>query len=311
MPSYRLKVNNIDVTRRLDLFVVLQLNFLTRSALKKIINTGEVKVNGQIEFRPHYKVKLDDEIEIVYKKEDILHGKIVPQNIPLNIIYEDKDLLVVNKPSGMVIHPAQGNAKNTLMNAVLYHYRGLTSVGNEIRSGLIHRIDKDTSGVVLIGKTNRGLWHYSKEFEQRRVEKTYIAIVAGNIQKKIKTNKFIIKGYIARNQKNRKKMAEVTLKSGGKYAETEFEFKDLFYIQNKPYSIIIARPKTGRTHQIRVHLSSLGFPILGDKIYGKNNNYSRLLLHAWKLSITLINGSKKEFIAEVPKEFSVENLLIK
>lgn len=305
MQNYLLEVKSEGIRQRLDLYVVLKLNFLTRSALKKLINDGQIKVNGIVEFRPHYKVKLNDKIEVIYQKGDTFHSKIIPQNIDLSIIYEDKDLLVLNKPNGMVIHPAQGNVKNTLMNAVMYHYQDLTNVGSEIRSGLIHRIDKDTSGIVLIGKTNKGLWYYSKAFAQRKVNKTYLAIVTGNIQKKLINNKITIKNFLARNPKNRKKMSEVSQELGGRYAETEYEFIKLLVKSNKLYSLLIARPKTGRTHQIRVQLSNLGYPILGDKIYGKNNDFSRLLLHAWKISLSMIDGKQKEFIAEIPKKFNI------
>jgi 23S rRNA pseudouridine1911/1915/1917 synthase len=305
MQKYPVKVLTNEAGQRLDLFVVIKLDFLTRSTLKKLINSAQVKVNDRIEFRPHYKVKENDIIEVSYQKADEVQNHIIPQNINLDIIYEDKDLLVINKPNGMVIHPAQGNAKNTLMNAVIYHYQKLASVGSEIRSGLIHRIDKDTSGVVLVGKTNKGLWYYSRLFAERKVKKTYLAIVAGNIKNQLINNKITIKGYLGRNPKNRKKMAEVSIDSGGKYAETEIFFDRLLYIDRKPYSVVLALPKTGRTHQIRVHLSNFGYPILGDKIYGKNNKYSRLLLHAWKLSLNLLDGNQKEFIADIPKEFNL------
>jgi 23S rRNA pseudouridine1911/1915/1917 synthase len=250
-------------------------------------------------------VRENDQIRIDYLVNEQLQPKITPQDISLNIVYEDKDLLVVNKPSGMVIHPAQGNEKNTLMNAVVYRYQQLEKVGDNIRSGLIHRIDKDTSGIVLIGKTNKGLWYYSKLFANREITKSYLAIIAGNIKEQIPNDGLIISNYLGRNPKNRKKYCVVSLKEGGRHAETHIDFLRNIYIDNKLCSVVVAKPKTGRTHQIRVHLSNIGFPIMGDVVYGKNNHFSRLLLHAWKIELILLDGTKKVFTAEIPKEFNI------
>jgi len=300
-----LKVKKQDESQRLDLYVVLQNNSISRTHLKKLINEGKVMVNGLVEFRPHLKVRENDEIIVEILIEDQPKQNIIPQDIKLNIIYEDKDLLVVNKPSGMVIHPAQGNMKNTLMNAVVYKYQQMEGVGDKVRSGLIHRIDRETSGIVLIGKTNKGLWFYSKLFANREIEKTYLAIVAGNIETKIPNGGLKISNYLGRNPKDRKKYTSLPLAMGGRNAETNIEFVKNINLDGKNCSVVIAKPKTGRTHQIRVHLSNWGYPIMGDTIYGKNNNYQRLLLHAWKISLTLLDGTKKTFIAEIPKEFNL------
>jgi 23S rRNA pseudouridine1911/1915/1917 synthase len=157
----------------------------------------------------------------------------------------------------------------------------------------------------LIGKTNRGLWYYSKLFANREIEKTYLAVVAGNIEKIIPKEGLKISNYLGRNPKNRKKFCIIPLVKGGRYAETNIEYINKIELNGKNCSIVIAKPKTGRTHQIRVHLASLGFPIMGDIVYGKSNKYSRLLLHAWKIELTLIDGGKKTFIAEIPKEFNI------
>lgn len=303
MKKIKLLINKKDEDKRLDLVVVLNSNLLSRSTLKKLINTGKVKVNGFVEFRPHLKVKEGDIIEV----EEIIEAKnpfnLIPQDIKFETIYEDADLLVVNKPAGMVIHPSQGNLGGTLMNAVAFKYSSMESVGDNIRSGLIHRIDKDTSGLVLVGKTNKGLWYYSKLFANREVEKTYIAIIAGNIKSKFKNEVLKISNFLGRNPNARKKMTEVSFENGGRPAETLLLFVKNIKIDNKIYSIVLAKPKTGRTHQIRVHLSKLGYPILGDVIYGKNNKYSRLMLHAWKIRLRLLNGKETEFESKLPKEF--------
>jgi 23S rRNA pseudouridine1911/1915/1917 synthase len=300
-----LTVKKEDVSQRLDLYVVLQNNSISRTQLKKLINEGKVKINGIVEFRPHYKVRENDVINIEVLINNISQQRIIPQDIDLNIIYEDKDLLVVNKPEGMVIHPAQGNYTDTLMNAVVFKYQQLENVGDNIRSGLIHRIDKDTSGIVLIGKTNKGLWYYSKLFANREIEKTYLAIVAGNIKPKIPSDGLEIANYLGRNPKNRKKFGLLTPENGGKYALTHLKYLKTIILEDKICTAIIAKPKTGRTHQIRVHLSNMGYPIMGDTVYGRNNNYSRLLLHAWKIKLPLIDGTNKVFTADIPKEFNI------
>jgi len=300
-----LKIEKKDENKRLDLVVVLNNNLLSRSNLKRLINIGKVRVNGVVEFRPHLKMKEGDLIEIDEIKETNNSFNLIPQDIDFETIYEDSDLLVVNKPSGMVIHPSQGNLGGTLMNAVAFKYKSMEGVGDRIRSGLIHRIDKDTSGIVLIGKTNKGLWYYSKLFADREIEKTYIAIVAGNIKNKFENGDLKISNYLGRNPSARKKMTEISFENGGRPAETNFSFLNNITINNKICSIVIAKPKTGRTHQIRVHLSNLGYPILGDVIYGKNNKFSRLMLHAWKIKLCLLNGKVTEFESKLPKEFDI------
>jgi 23S rRNA pseudouridine1911/1915/1917 synthase len=204
----------------------------------------------------------------------------------------------------MVIHPATGNETHTLMNAVTYYLKDVVEEGEESRSGLIHRIDKDTSGLVLIGKTNEALWYYSRLFAERKVTKIYIAISAGNFKDILHDDVYLVKNFLGRNPGNRKKYSKVS-PSKGKIAETNFKLIAQGKLDNEEFSIIEAYPKTGRTHQIRVHLSSLGLPIWGDVIYGKKNHYSRLLLHAWKLSIQLLNGKEVVFEAPIPEEFKV------
>ncbi|MCA9383543.1 RluA family pseudouridine synthase [Candidatus Dojkabacteria bacterium] len=286
---------------RLDLFLTKVQNEFSRSAVKKQLNDAVVKVNDEVEYRPNYKVKLGDIIEFNFIQEE-LPTEIVPQDMPLDIVYEDKDLLVINKPVGLVVHPATGNWEGTLMNAVAYHYKEQHTVGDNIRSGLIHRLDKDTSGLVLIGKTNKGLWYYSKLFAERKVKKTYLVVVRGDLRKYSSKSEFTVRNYLGRNTKNRKKFTD-TDEQHGKIAETKFIFRNIIEIEGKVFSLVEAKPHTGRTHQIRVHLSSIGHPVLGDVIYGRVNKYKRLMLHAWKLSLTGLNGEELKFEAEIPEEF--------
>jgi len=292
-------VTKEDVGSRLDIFLAFVQNEYSRSHVKRQINNNSVKINGQIQYKANYKVQEGDVVEIEFAP--IHNPTLVPEKMDLDIVYEDDDLIVINKQAGIVVHPATGNWEGTLMNGLLYYYQNLKNVGNNIRSGLIHRLDKDTSGLILIGKTNKGLWYYSKQFAERKVHKIYLAIVSGDITKVMTNNKIVIKNHIARHPVKRKKFAVVS-SDNGKYAETEIKFIRHIYIENKKYSMIAASPKTGRTHQIRVHLSSLNYNILGDPIYS-NLSYCRLMLHAWKIKIAALDGDIHKFETKIPIEF--------
>lgn len=297
-----LKVDEQASGQRLDLFLVTGQNDISRTLVRQRINEGGVVLNGKLEYRPNYKVKIDDDICFTYQINIPSNNDLKPENLPIDIIYEDDDLVVVDKPSGMVIHPATGNSSGTLMNAILYHFKEISKIGNSIRSGLIHRIDKDTSGLVMIGKSNKGLWYYSKLFAEREVNKTYIAILAGNIATRIPKEGLIVRNYLGRNPGNRKKYSVVE-PGKGRNAETKIKLLKVIKDGTKYYSVVTASPKTGRTHQIRVHLSSLGYPILGDVIYGKHNRYKRLMLHAWKIKVKLLNDKIITFEAPLPNSF--------
>ncbi len=302
-------VNTIKVAtrvgERLDLFLALADNTQSRAIFKKIIQANQVTVNGKVEFRANYRVKLGDTISYRLVLPDATTASTLRGEAgELDIIYEDDDLLVLNKPAGTVVHPATGNWTGTIMNTVLHHFESLGTVGNPIRSGLIHRLDKDTSGVLLIAKSNQGLWFYSNQFAKREVEKHYLALCAGNFAKLFPNRKSIeVENYLGRNQVNRKKHAIVT-PSKGRKAITQFNLLKVMKIGVNWYSLVEALPKTGRTHQIRVHLTSLGLPIWGDVIYGKGHEYKRLMLHAWKLKIKLLSGKVIEFSAPIPQEFN-------
>lgn len=288
--------------KRLDLYLAIIQNEMGRGLVRTAINEGKVLLNGEVEFRPHYKVKEGDEIAMPTLIKVEQSEWLKPENIPLDIVYEDQDLLVINKPAGMVTHPATGNFSGTMMNGVAYYCSTIVDVGDKIRSGLINRIDKETSGLVLVGKTNEGLWHYSKQFAERNVNKIYIAICAGNISTRFTNGRLIVRNYLGRNPKARKKFS-IVAPAKGRFSETEFKLERVLKIEGKDYSVILASPHTGRTHQIRVHLSSLGFPILGDTIYGPSQKYERLMLHSWKVELKLVNGEDRVFRSEIPEEF--------
>ncbi len=284
--------------KRLDLFLTFMNNDLTRSFIKKLITNNQVKVNGQIEYRTNYRVNRGDVILFEFENTNTIH--IAPEKIDIDIVYEDENLLIVNKESGMVVHPATGHISGTLMNAITYKYKNLIDIGDKIRSTLINRIDKDTSGIVFVGKTNRGVWYYSKLFAEREIDKNYLVIVHGNFSNKVKDEKgeLTLTTYIGRNPKNRKKyvIADKTYHNA-KLAITKFSL--IAVSRDGKYSLILAKPVTGRTHQIRVHLKSISYPVVGDTIYGKND-YQRLLLHSYKVRFPKLDSTK---IIEVKAPF--------
>lgn len=290
------KVDKEDVGKRLDLFLSKHNNDFSRSLVKKNIENDKVLINGDIEYKANYKVQMGD--EIIFQIEPLEdESNVIPQKIDLEIIYEDRNLLVINKPSGMVVHPGSGHSKNTLVNALKYYYKDLDKFEDKTRSGLIHRIDKDTSGLILVAKNNEALNYYTKQFSKRLVSKQYLAVVYGQLDRQFAMKKkIVVQNHLARSSWDRKKYTVV--EHGGKFAHTEFS---IVLSQNNLH-LIEADIKTGRTHQIRVHLNHLGSPILGDIKYGKRK-HKRLMLHAWRLGIDLMNGDKKQFEAPIPDEF--------
>lgn len=296
-----LEVAREDEGLRLDLFITQNNNSISRTLVKKMLNESKVEVNQKVEYRANYKVKLGDQVEVDFTELDSqVESEIVPEEMSLDIIYEDKDLLVINKPAGLVTHPATGNWNGTLMNGVMYYYSAMKQVGDKKRSGLIHRLDKDTSGLIMLGKTNKGLWYYSKLFAQREIEKTYLALCYGVVPQ----NRFVIESYIGRHQKNRKKFAGIGPRRG-KYSKTEFNKLTVNQQYIHQYSLLTAKPYTGRTHQIRVHLSEYGYPIVGDPVYSrKKSTIGRLMLHAWTLEFVSLEGKPIKLEAPIPPEFN-------
>jgi 23S rRNA pseudouridine1911/1915/1917 synthase len=245
---------------------------LSRSHIQRLINEGRVTVSGKT-VKSSYKLKNGDEIKIEIPPLSPLFIKgvvvVKPEPIPLDIIYEDDLVIVVNKPAGMVVHPASGNYSGTLVNALLYHcinppfYKGgrggLSGIGGVERPGIVHRLDKDTSGLLMVAKDDWTHWHLSRQLKEKTVVRKYIALVKGNIR----DNSGRIEMPIGRHISDRKKMSTKTRK--GRTAITEFNVIERF----GDYTLLEARLKTGRTHQIRVHLSSIGYPVAGDRVYGR------------------------------------------
>jgi len=296
MHEYTLKVSERNSGMRLDLFLseFSQKNNLgfSRTAIQKLILKGGVKSKKSILNKPHYKVKAGDtlEIDIEDKKPNILKA----QNIPLDIVYEDKDLAIVNKSSGLVVHPAPGNYEYTLVNALLYRFKELSDI-NPQRPGIVHRLDKETSGLLVIAKNNASHLALAKQFAEHSIKRKYIALVKG----KMEFDENIIELPIGRHPYKRKSMS-VAFGKKARYAKTYYRTLK----RTEDFSLLELEPFTGRTHQLRVHLAYLGHPILGDTKYGKNNPFKRLALHAQYIGFRHPStGRFIEFNCEAPPEF--------
>ena len=289
-----MKIEEKYVGYRLDKLIPEIDNEITRTAAQKMIDDGNVLVNG-IKQKSSYKVNLNDDITI--NKTEPVETSIEAQDIPVPIIYEDNHLIVVNKPKGMVVHPANGNLDGTLVNAILSICKGsLSGIGGEIRPGIVHRLDKDTSGILVIAKNDKAHLNLSEQIQNREVTKKYIALVRGIIPE----NEATIDMPISRSNKDRKKMA---VNKDGKKAVTHFKVIERY----DKYTLLDIKIDTGRTHQIRVHMAEIGHPLIGDEVYsnGKNDfGVKGQMLHAKSLEFTHpVTGQKMYFEAELPEYF--------
>jgi 23S rRNA pseudouridine1911/1915/1917 synthase len=279
--SERLVVLNFDEeqTQRLDKFLVSCLPEFSRSRLQSLIKKGLVKVDGL----PAYKtgLKLEGQIKVEVLIPPTEPSDLVPEEIPLDIVFENDDLIVVNKPAGMVVHPSAGHASGTLVHAALAHAPDMEGVGGELRPGVVHRLDKNTSGLILLAKNDRTHRWLQDQFRLRKVKKVYLALVDGHPP----TPMGRIEAHIGRDPKNRKKMAIVSAQKG-RAAISEYSTLESF----PSHTLLEVRPETGRTHQIRVHLAFLDCPVVGDTVYGRRHSslpLKRHFLHAARLSIRL------------------------
>lgn len=272
---------------RLDQFVSDSIKSLSRSQAKKLIKEGYILINNH-PVDPAYKVHKSDKIsvELPVSKEVSLK----PEDIKLDILFEDDDLLVINKPAGIVVHPTLDHPTGTIVNALLYHLPNLAD--ESLRPGIVHRLDKNTSGLLVIAKNEKSLENLKKQFKARTVSKEYLALVSGEVPKERGT----IVGPIARHPKLKTKFI---VDSSGKEAETEYRVLERF----KNFSFLSLKPLTGRTHQLRVHLTHMGYPIVGDKLYGGKMLLNRQFLHAEKLSFKHPETKKQlTFESKLPKE---------
>ena len=291
----RLIVESDKTGERLDFFIASNIQELSRTAVKRLIEDGNIKVNEK-EQKVSYKVQENDVVEINVPEARELDIK--AQDIPVEVVYEDNDIIVVNKPKGLVVHPANGNWDGTLVNAIMAICKdSLSGIGGEIRPGIVHRLDKDTSGLLIIAKNDESHLNMSNQIKDRKVKKIYYALVRGVVSEDEAT----INMPIARSTKDRKKMA---VNKNGKEAITHFKVLERF----SKYTLLEVKIDTGRTHQIRVHLSEIGHPVVGDEVYsnGKNDfGIKGQLLHAKSLTFKHpITGKEIHLEAELPKEFT-------
>ncbi len=249
----RIIITENEAGMRADV-ALAQLLEITRSNMQKLLEEGRA-VRGQKVIKSNYRVKAGEEILVDLPEPQPLD--VQPEDIPLDIIYEDDDVVVVNKARGMVVHPAAGNYSGTLVNALLYHCSNLSGINGVIRPGIVHRLDKDTSGIMICAKNDVAHLSLSEQIQSKAAQRTYLAVVRGNV----KNDSGIIETQIARDKNDRKKMAVVS--EGGRQAITEYEVAERF----GKYTVVKCRLKTGRTHQIRVHMEYLGYPLVGDPKY--------------------------------------------
>ncbi|MEZ0344844.1 MAG: RluA family pseudouridine synthase [Caldimicrobium sp.] len=295
---FSFEVDKLSTGVRLDHFLKERLKDLTRSRIQKLIEEGYVKIEPDLkvkQLKPGYKLKAGQRVILIIPPEEPL--EILPQEVPFEILYEDEDLAVIYKPPGVVVHPAPGHKEGTLVHGLLNKLKNLSGIGGKLRPGIVHRLDKDTSGLMLVAKNDFTHQALVKAFKEREIEKEYLAILYG----KISPSKGKIEKPIGRHPVHRKKMA--VLKEG-KEAITLYEVLKYY----KKASYVRAKPLTGRTHQLRVHFSSLGHPILGDPLYGGLKpdlpKPERLMLHA--AGLTFLHPRKREVISfykEPPENF--------
>lgn len=281
-----------DAGTRADVFLAAKLG-VSRSNMQKLLEDGRVK-RGEKIIKANYKVRAGEMFVVDIPEPEPIEA--VPENIPLDIIYEDDDVVVLNKARGMVVHPAPGNYTGTLVNALLYHCSNLSGINSAIRPGIVHRLDKDTSGIMIVAKNDAAHISLSQQIQSKTAVRTYLAVVRGNI----KTDSGTIETQIARDKTDRKKMAVV--KEGGRDAITDYEVLERF----GKYTLVRCKLRTGRTHQIRVHMEYLGYPLVGDPKYSPMKTPFGIkgqALHSHTLEFTHPRtGKRMKFEAPLPED---------
>lgn len=288
----RLIIAEKQAGQRADVGLALLLD-ITRSNMQRLLEDGRA-VKGAKVLKANYKLRAGDEIVVTLPEPQPLDAQ--PENIPLDIIYEDEDVIVVNKARGMVVHPAAGNYSGTLVNALLYHCKNLSGINGVIRPGIVHRLDKDTSGIMICAKNDEAHLSLSQQIQAKTARRTYLAVVRGNI----KTDSGTIETQIARDKVDRKKMAVV--KENGREAITDYEVVERF----GKYTLVRCKLRTGRTHQIRVHMEYLGYPLVGDPKYSPMKTPFAIkgqALHSQTLEFTHPRtGERMRFEAPLPED---------
>jgi len=312
--SCKIKINKEQNLNRLDRALTRLTTQFTRSQIKILLENNNVKKNGVIFKDASYKVKQNEEYILNFSLPSV--EKFISEDIPLDVKFEDNDIIIINKFAGMVTHPAPGNQTGTLVNAIIHHSNNqLSNMGDNNRPGIVHRLDKDTSGLMVIAKNNKAHIHLADQFKNHTISRKYKAIVWGSPQDQM------IEGYIERHKVNRKKMS-LNKNAKGKFSKTLITLKKTYKIS----SLIECELKTGRTHQVRLHMTSINYPIVGDKVYGKSKinqfgknkdsfnqflilkNFNRHALHAYHLGFQHPKSNKYiEFNSELPLD--MKNLL--
>lgn len=276
---------------RLDRFLAGEFPKFSRTRLQQLIRDKFVRRNGQAA-RPRDLVRVGDVLHLVASPPEKIDHE--PQDIPLEILFEDEDLIVLNKPAGLVVHPGAGHREHTLVNALLHHCPALSGIGGKERPGIVHRLDKETSGCLVVAKNDEAHRALSKQFAERTVEKIYLALVRG----KMRRSAGVIEGKIGRHPVHRQRMSVQSTR--GRDARTDYRVLRM----SERGSLLECRLHSGRTHQIRVHLHDLGHPVVGDKVYGPKSNFSRQMLHAWKIGFQHPRTNTwRNFEAPVPNDF--------
>lgn len=294
MKIERLEVKENDINKRLDVFISEKLEGKSRSYVQGLIEEEKVKVNEKLK-KSNYKLKLNDSVIIEIPEATTL--EVEKEDIPLDILYEDNDVIVINKPQDMVVHPAPGNYSGTLVNALLYHCNDLSGINGVVRPGIVHRIDKDTSGILVIAKNDNAHNKLAEQLKEHSMTRTYYALVEG----KLKEDSGTINAPIGRHPVERIKMAVV--KNNGKEATTHYKVLERF----NHYTLVKCNLETGRTHQIRVHMAHIGHPLVGDTVYGFKKQKFKLqgqVLHAKELGfIHPTTNEYMKFTSNIPKYF--------
>lgn len=296
-------VSPTDADKRLDVYVSAVVPGLTRSAAQRLIASGLVTVDGRSE-RNSYRLRAGQYVTVSLPETEVRATAIVAEALPLAIVYEDSDIVVVDKPAGMVVHPAVGHRQGTLVNALLHHVQDLAGINGEERPGIVHRLDKNTSGLLVVAKHTVSLLRLQHQLSSRQMGREYVAIVHGCPKQTSGT----VNAPIGRHPARRKEMAVVP---HGRAAITHYQVRECL----GAYAVVTCKLETGRTHQIRVHLAYLGYPIVGDEVYGPRKTpweLTRHMLHAARLRlIHPITGESMDFASELPPEFKAMQIKLK